>query len=275
MRLVVRPGAAPAEPAASPFARLRLDPEARAPLHAQLTAGLRDLIVNEQLRSGTELPGEVELATMLGISRHTVRHALGALVAEGRLRRQRGANTVVSQGPVNDVIIERRLGSFYAFAWELEARGREPHSRVLARTPLAADARLAQVLDVELGTPLERIERLRMAEEEALTLEVAVLPANLTATLDQASLEHESLYDVLEQRAGVVVVRARETLRPIVLNRRAADLLGVPPGSPAFAIERVSWAEQGPIEWQQSVIRGDRYLYSVDLPRRQPERLTG
>ena len=70
------------------------------------------------------------------MSRHTVRHALGTLVSEGWLRRQRGANTVVSSGPRAEPVIERRLGSFYAFAWELEARGREPHARLLARSSI-------------------------------------------------------------------------------------------------------------------------------------------
>ena len=30
----------------------------------------------------------------------------------------------------------------------------------------------------------------------------------------------------------------------------------------------VSWSAQRSIEWQKSLISGDRYLYSVDLPRR-------
>jgi GntR family transcriptional regulator len=120
----------------------------------------------------------------------------------------------------------------------------------------------------ELGSPLDRIERLRLAEDEPLTLEVSVLPASLTAGLDQESLERESIYDLLERRSSIAITRARETLRPVVLDRRAAELLEVPPGSAAFAIERVSWTDQRPVEWQHSLIRGDRYLYSVDLPRR-------
>src|SRR5918911_4655007 len=127
--------------------RIRLDPASRAPLHAQLTDALRALIREGHLGQGADLPGELELATMLGVSRHTVRHALGALGNEGWLRRQRGAKTVVASGPRADSLIERRLGGFYAFAWELEARGREPRSRVLARSTILADARLAQALE--------------------------------------------------------------------------------------------------------------------------------
>ena len=170
---------------------------------------------------------------------------------------------MVASGPRADPVIERRLGGFYAFAWELEARGREPPSRLLARSTVLADARLAQLLEIELGSPLDRIERLRMAEDEPLTLEVSILPASLTAGFDQEALERGSIYDLLE-RSGAIT-RARETLRPVVLDRRAAELLEVPPGSAAFAIERVGWTDQRPVEWQHSLIRGDRYLYSVDL----------
>ena len=250
---------------------IRLDHSGRMPLHAQLATALRSRIRSEQLPTGATLPGEFELAATLGVSRHTVRHAISALVTEGWLRRQRGAKTVVAFGPPPESVIERRLTSFYAFAWEVEARGSAHRSRLLSRSKLQADARMAHMLDVQLGSPLERIERLRTAEDEPLILEVAILPAPLTAGFDQSALETESIYDLLERQHGIVVVRARETLRPIVLDPRSAQLLGVPEGSAAFEVERVSWSTQRPVEWQRSLIRGDRYLYSVELPR-QPER---
>jgi GntR family transcriptional regulator len=81
----------------------------------------------------------------------------------------------------------------------------------------------------------------------------------------RARIERESIFDLLERRSGVTITRAWETLRPVVLDRRPAELLEVPPGSAAFAIERVSCSNQRPVEWQHSLIRGDRYLYSVDL----------
>jgi GntR family transcriptional regulator len=254
--------------ALGPLAAIRLETSHEAALHAQLAAAVRAQIREGHLPVGAPLPTELDLAAALGISRHTVRHALGDLANEGWLRRQRGARTVVAARHADEAVIERRLGSFYAFAWEIEARGEHHRSKVLARDRLAADARLAHALAVPLGTPLERIERLRSADDEPLTLEVSILPAAFSATFDDAALEHQSIYDLLEQlEPRISVVRASETLKPVVLDRRAAGLLGVAPGSPAFSVERVSWSQRGPVEWQHSLIRGDRYLYSVELPR--------
>jgi GntR family transcriptional regulator len=212
------------------------------------------------------LPGELELAAQLGVSRHTVRHALGVLTNEGLLRRERGrGTTVVSATPTR--VIERSLSTFYAFAWEIRARGAKQRSYVLERKSQSADAVLAQRLAVPVGAEVERIVRLRTADEDPLVFETAYLPRSLMAEIDTAVLERESIYDELERAHGVRITRARESIRPIVLSRPVARLLRSSPGAPAFSVERTTWTDQGPIEWQESIVRGDRYLYSVDLPR--------
>jgi GntR family transcriptional regulator, N-acetylglucosamine utilization regulator len=236
-------------------------------LHLQLEQGLRELIRSGQVRPGSVIPGELDLAAHLHLSRHTVRHALGVLTAEGLLRRQRGrGTTVVSDG--TPVIFERSLSDFYAFAWEVRARGAEQRSFVLERATLAADRALAERLEVAPGEPVERLVRLRTADDEPLVLETSHLPARLARGIDTAILEREAIYDAIERLHDVRIVRAHETLRPVVLQRAVARLLGVATGSPAFSVERTTWSAEAPIEWQVSLVRGDRYLYSVDLPRR-------
>jgi GntR family transcriptional regulator, N-acetylglucosamine utilization regulator len=237
------------------------------PLHSRLESTLRGLIEHGQVPMGAVLPGELELAAQLGVSRHTVRHALGVLTNEGLLRRERGrGTTVVASNP--PMVIERSLSAFYAFAWEARARGATQHSYVLERSPLPADEIIAERLSVTAGTAVDRIVRLRTADDDPLVLETAFLPRQLSQVLDAQALELESLYDELEKRCGLRVTHAREAIRPIVLSRPIAKLLRATVGSPAFSVERTTWSDRGPIEWSESIVRGDRYLYSVDLPRR-------
>ncbi|HEX8969297.1 MAG TPA: UTRA domain-containing protein, partial [Chloroflexota bacterium] len=92
-------------------------------------------------------------------------------------------------------------------------------------------------------------------------------PRNLTRGLDASVLERESVYDELERQHGLRITGARESIRPIVLSRPVARLLRARAGAPAFLVERTTWSDRGPVEWQESVVRGDRYLLSVDLPR--------
>jgi GntR family transcriptional regulator len=235
------------------------------PLHSQLESMLRRLIEQGQIATGAILPGELELAAQLGMSRHTVRHALGVLTNEGLLRRERGrGTTVVSDTPR---VFERSLSAFYAFAWEARARGASQRSYVLERQILPADEGLAGRLQVEPGTELERIVRLRTADDDPLVFESAYLPRVLTIVLEASALERESIYDELERLHGLRVTRAHECIRPIVLSRPVARLLRASVGAPAFSVERTTWCDDRPIEWQESIVRGDRFLYSVDLPR--------
>ncbi len=248
-------------------------PEPGEPLHRQLESALRRLIHLGQVPPGATLPGELELAAELGMSRHTVRHSLGVLAAEGLVRRQRGrgGGTRVLDPATIDPVIERSLSSFYAFAWEVQARGADQRSFVLERKTIwSATSDLAARLGVGPDVSVERIVRLRTADGEPLVLETAYIASRLTECLDQLVLEQGSVYDALERLHGIRIHRARETIRPIALVRRAARLLGVTAGAPAFLVERHTFTEDGPIEWQESIIRGDRYLYSVDLPRRGP-----
>src|SRR6266567_6228888 len=97
------------------------------PLHSQLETTLRRLIEQGQISTGAVLPGALELAAQLGVSRHTVRHALGVLTNEGLLRRERGRGTTVV-ATTSPRIIERSLDTFYAFVWEARARGARQRS---------------------------------------------------------------------------------------------------------------------------------------------------
>lgn len=245
-----------------------LTPRGDVPLHSQLESRLRDLIQSGHVRPGASLPGELDLAAELGVSRHTIRHALGVLTAEGLLRRERGRGTTVV-GAQTPPPFERSLGNFYAFAWEVRARGGEQRSFVLEREILAAGNAFGSKLGVQASEPVERIVRLRTADRDPLVLETSVFPRQYAEQLDQAALERDSVYDVLERRCGLRVLGAREIIRPTVLERSIARLLGLRSGSPAFQVERTTWSDAGPIEWQESIVRGDRYLYSVDLPRRE------
>src|SRR5216684_1381562 len=157
---------------------LLLRPEPGEPLHHQLESALRRLIHRGEVRPGSSLPGEHELAAELGMSRHTVRHSLGVLAAEGLVRRQRGrgGGTRVLDPASADPVIERSLSSFYAFAWEVQARGADQRSFVLERKTIwPGTGELATRLAVGPEVGVERIVRLRTADGEPLVLETAYL----------------------------------------------------------------------------------------------------
>ena len=245
---------------------MRLDVRRPDPLHKQLADGVRSLIAAGRLPTGVRLPGELQLAARFQVGRQTVRHALGTLVTEGLLLRERGSGTVVAGGTVTQRYLER----FYAFAWEQQARGARHSSRVLRGGLLRADPMLAQRLEVPAGTIVEQIELLRTADGEPWLLETSIFPPLIGQVLKQGDLERESIYDIIERETRIRITGAREWLRAVNLSESEAGLLQVEPNQAAFHVERVTFSERKPVEFRRSLLRADRYVYVVELPSPRP-----
>jgi GntR family transcriptional regulator len=244
-------------------AQVALPPDDGRPLYRRLLDQLRSDLDSGRLRPGDLIPPELEIARSHGISRHTVRQAIVELAREGLLRRERGRGTFVSPPP-----IVRTLGSFYSFAHEMKGRGVEFHTRVLHREVRPASGPVAARLDLPLGAPVVEMELLRLVEGAPVSLEFSVTSQERFPSLLTADVTQRSLYDIMALAHGVAVTLGREELRPVVLDQRQADLLEVAPGSPAFHVERETLAGAEPVEWRRSLVRGDRYLFRVELPVR-------
>lgn len=67
--------------------------ERRQAKYQAVEAGIRAWIRTRNLKAGDRLPTEAELAQQFGVSRLTVRHAVGNLVLEGVLSREQGRGT--------------------------------------------------------------------------------------------------------------------------------------------------------------------------------------
>jgi GntR family transcriptional repressor for pyruvate dehydrogenase complex len=64
-------------------------------LHTHITDQIQELIVTQSLRPGDKLPGERELADMLGVSRTVVREAIRVLGVKGLVNVRPGCGTYV------------------------------------------------------------------------------------------------------------------------------------------------------------------------------------
>lgn len=245
------------------------------PLHAQIRQILTAEIAAGIWRPGAALPGEPDLAVRFGVSRMTVRQALADLAARGLLVRQRGRATRVAEVP-----IEQSLGGghFYAFTSEMARRGL-PHRSEVLEVGLARPTREARVtLGLAAGRPAARIVLLRLLGDEPLMLETVSCAPELLPILADPAITEQPLYELLERHAGIVTIRATESIRPVALGRQSARYLAVTYRTPAFAVTRTSFAEREgtpyPVEWRESLVRGDRYRIVADLHREQLTDLT-
>ena len=229
-------------------------------VRVRISKRLRSALDTGEWRPGDLLPPERQLAGRYGCSLITVRRALSELTREGRLERTRGRGTTVLRPR-----IERDFAGTMSFTEEMQDRGLDPETKVIASRPESAGEVVAAALQIEPGSPTLYVERLRAADGEPLLLEQVHLPAEQFPGLLASDLEHGSLYDLLTARYGTRIVRARESLAPVLLRAREARLLGQRPRTPALQIEGIAFSAEGiPVEFARSYVRGDRTRYYIE-----------
>jgi GntR family transcriptional regulator len=230
------------------------------PLHHQVFRDLKASLDTDEWRPGDRMPTERELAERYGCSLITVRHALGELVREGRIERIRGRGTFVLQPR-----IDRDIAGTMSFAEEMRRRGLDPATRVVTARIEPAGEAVAGLLGIAEEAPVAYLERVRLGGGEPLILEQARLPAERFPGLLAYDFEQRSLYDILAERYGTQIVRARESVEPVMLRRREAELLDLPTRSLAIQIDGVAHAADGSaVEAARSFVRGDRTRYYLE-----------
>lgn len=188
--------------------------------------------------SGVKLPNEDELAERSGVSRATVREAVGGLVEAGYLTRRHGSGTYVAG------TLPRRhaLDMSVSYLAMIREAGMEPGLVILDQSEHEASAEEAEALRLNPGDGLLRVERTRTADGRPVVYSVDRLA--LSHIAKSGKQLDASLYNLLAKN-GHGVRGASARLRPVVADQRLADLLEVEPGTPLLRVDQVDFDGDG------------------------------
>lgn len=243
-----------------------VDRSSALPLWAQVEAD-----IERRVRSGEfadAFPGELRLVEEYGVSRHTVREALRRLRTSGTIDAGRGRPPRVAEREIS-----QPQGTLYSLFASVEASGHHQRS-IVRRLDARADGTVAYQLGLEESTPLIYLERIRLADEEPLAMDRVWLPAKLAAPLLDSDFTETSLYHELDRRCGVRLTGGWEEVRAVVPTPAERMLLEIGEGTAALAIDRQGHLRGQPVEWRQTVVRGDRFTVTTDLGDPQRAALT-
>jgi GntR family transcriptional regulator len=206
------------------------------------------------------MPTEAELVSTYKVSRATVREALRSLRAEGIIEARQGMGTFVVQRGLDEPLLGRP-----GLAHIIEASGFDERSQVLTAHSVILPSEVTQMFSLASDTPGIEIERLRFAGKTPVTLDHSffVLEKNLHRAFLSAPLDRGSLYDLVSDIADTVVVGGKESVYAAVGDRRSRELLRVVKTQGLLALERITYAKDGPLEWRQSLLVGTRWRFDT------------
>ena len=226
------------------------------PKHEQLRAILLRLV--EDLPDGAPVPSERQLMGDHGVSRITVREAVGQLVNEGRLDRVRGKGTFVAHRAVRSTL---HLASF---TQEMTRLGHVPSTVVLVREEAVPPAETTAALHLGDGETAFHVRRLRLADGVPVSIDDGWYPARLVPGLFDHDLSR-SLYRLLDEQYGHPVTGASQTVGAEEADADVATLLGTRTGAPVLSFDRVSRSGDVPVERARSWYRSDRYRVQMEV----------
>lgn len=231
------------------------------PLYYQLAEATKERISLGDVRPGERLPSERELAEQVGVSRMTARQAVQYLVREGILVAKKGNGTFVAKPKLTYDALH-----LLGFTEELMAQGQATvGSRVLEHARTVPPPRVATDLELAPGAEVIKTVRQRLSGGKALLLETSYLPARLCPGLEHEDLSDESLYALLEQRYGLRLQRAEQTLEATNAHEYESALLGVEPKTALLRLEGITYLEGGtPVEYFVAIYRGDRFKFRLE-----------
>ncbi len=231
----------------------------KVPLYYQLYLLLRRKIRDGVWQPEDMLPTEAELVERYDLSRSTVRQALDIMVNDGLIHRRRGRGTFVAKPT-----IEQSLTRIISFWEDMQRRGMKPGTKVISSEILPAPEDVAEALDIEAGEELASLERLRLADDEPMSIEHSHLVHHYCRGIMKNDYANQSLRQMLEEEYGIRIVSAKEKIRAVPATKNLANLLDVDVKDPLLQIERVSYTDRDiPIEFLRIYHRGDRYtLYT-------------
>ena len=233
-------------------------PKKSVPKHVELREKLRSRF--QRMAPNSLIPSARELSKTYKVSAMTVRQALVALQQEGMIHSVPGLGTYVS-----DHRMSKRL-TFVSFSQEVLERGMTPSSKIVSAIKTTVkDQVIAESLNISLGDPVYKIERVRFADKIPMALEESYVSANLIPGLLDENLS-ESLYEILKNTYEKPVMRAECVVSPINLTKRQADLLDTDAKSAALSFVVVAFDARGrALERCHSIKHGDRYDFKYSI----------
>lgn len=234
------------------------------PLHRQVEGAIRKLMTEPRYARGELFPDELTLAKRLGVSRGTVRAALGRLVSDGRLERKAGIGTRVVPRSA-----ESAVEAWRSFSREMKSRGIDV---VLFRVQLQrvrSSEAVATALRVKPGTQLYRLDRVRGWGELPVLHSRSWFHTRVSFNPGETFVR--PLYEIIAESSGIVADRASEAFDGALATAALSRELRIKRGTPLLLRRHTVFDPMDrPFEFAEIHYVSARFTLTLDLKRELP-----
>jgi GntR family transcriptional regulator len=233
--------------------------------HATLTdqtvQAIQEAIKQEKFPAGSQLPPEMELLQMMGISRTTLREALRILEEQRFIRKRRGKGTFVMEHA-----IVKDMSRNFGITEMISQAGYTPGARDFNIRLEKPSKTVSEKLGIPDSSMTVLIERVRTANQTPIVWARDILPQEFLGgwmpTINE--LNQRSLYECLEEYANIRIVSGMASFSPVQANREIAEKLGIQRNDLLLLIDQVDLDQtQRPVLYSTEYHLTDKFKFII------------
>jgi len=245
--------------------KIRNHPTLNRPSHATLTdqtvQAIQEAVKQGKFLPGSQLPPEMELLQMLGVSRTTLREALRILEEQRLIRKRRGLGTFVMERP-----IVKDMSQNFGITEMISQGGFTPGTRDFDIYQEPSTKLIAEKLDILQDSTMVVIDRVRTANDTPVVWTRDIMPQEYLGgwmpTIKE--LNKRSLYECLEEYTNIRIVSGIASFNPVQANREVAEKLNIQRNDLLMLIGQVDFDKtQRPVLYSAEYHLTDKFNFII------------
>ncbi len=244
---------------------LRIDKSSPVPMYHQISASIRQRILNNEWKPGDKIPSEEALSFEYGVSKITLRQALSNLEQEELIRKERGKGVFVNKNPkgiVHDLSLPIMIG------WRLKNEGTPLDAKVLSCYECSAIPYINEALGAEPEESLIYVKRTFLLDNRAIALNRSWLRSKVVPGLAENGLIDSHLSTTLSTVYQLVPERLENTIECTKIYANDINILNVQYDTPVIIVTSVSYLECNvPLEYSKTIWLGDKVKFTFNMPK--------
>jgi GntR family transcriptional regulator len=236
---------------------------ATAPLYLQVAHHLESKLNSGDYPIGSLLPTENEIAAALGVSRQTVRQAIGTLRSKGRLSARKGVGTRV------EAVSDPDRGRFIAHSRsELFEIAAQTELVISLKEEISAQGKLAIELGCRPGRKFIHMAGIRYPanRNKPFSWNEVYVDSRLAPAIKDITTARSAIFHFIEEYTGEKIQEIQQDIKPLILNEEIADKLGVKTGDLALQVTRRYFGSgRRLLEYAFQILPAERFTYTTTL----------
>ncbi|CUO01362.1 MULTISPECIES: GntR family transcriptional regulator [Clostridium] len=200
---------------------------------------LKDLIesiVCGELEVNSKFPSESNLAQKYECNRHTIRKVMDVLIERGYARKSHGGPTFVNELPCTYSL---NLSSQYDLY-----SAKDIHTKVLNLKQIVADDNICEKLQIDKGSKVWYITRLRCINTKIDHIEYIYMPISLFPNLTKQNCE-ASLLSYIEYDNDYEISHGIKNISAVILTNEEMELSNKQDSNLAIQVENIGYLTNG------------------------------